>query len=68
MHSELYDADAVDRKICLELGCSVGSLCRCAECICCYMCTGDCGCVAASRDFDFILQQLLIEKTCFSYE
>ena len=68
LHSELYDADAVDPKICLELGCKVGGFCRCAECICCYMCTGDCGCIAASHDFDFILQQLLIEKTCFSYK
>ena len=31
LHSELYDADAVDPKICLELGCKVGGFCRCAE-------------------------------------
>ena len=63
-----YDYGAVEPKVCLELGCTVGGLCLCSECLCCYMCTGECGCLAASRDFDFILQQLLIAQPCFSYK
>ena len=66
--SGFYHPGAVEPRVCLELGCTVGGLCRCSECLCCYMCTGECGCLAASRDFDFILQQLLIAQPCFNYK
>ena len=65
--SELYKAEDVQRRVCLELSCSAGAMCRCSECVCCSSCTGECGCLAASRDFQFILQQLLIEEPCSSY-
>ena len=67
-NSGLYEADTVETKVCLELSCSADEMCRCSECICCYGCTGECGCLATSRDFDFILQQLLIDQPCFSYK
>ena len=67
-NSGLYEADTVEAKVCLELSCSADKMCRCSECICCYGCTGECGCLAASRDFEFLLQQLLIDQPCFSYK
>ena len=41
--------------------------CRCSECLCCSSCTGQCGCIAASQDSDFLLQELLIGNPCTSY-
>merc|ERR1719495_748884 len=52
-----------------ELSCTEGQACRCTACLCCSVCSGECGCVAASRDSDFILQQLLlVDEPCFSYK
>ena len=67
-YTEIYDANPAETRICLELGCTAGTLCRCSECLCCWVCTGECGCLAASKDFDFILQQLLIEESCSNYQ
>ena len=68
LYPGIYNANPSQPRICLELGCTAGSLCRCSECLCCLVCTGECGCLAASRDFDFILQQLLINETCTNYK
>jgi len=64
----VYAADERATKLCLELPCAPGKLCRCTECMCCSVCTGECGCIGASRDFDFLLQQLLVSQPCFSYQ
>ena len=45
-----------------------GSLCRCSENLCCLVCIGEWGCLAASKDFDFILQHLLIGQPCTNYK
>ena len=65
LHSGFYDADEDGQKVCLELSCAVGSLCRCSECLCCFVLPG---CLASTCDFNFILQQLLIAQPCFSYQ
>ena len=65
LHSGFYDADEDGQNVCLELSCAVGSLCRCSECLCCFVLPG---CLASTCDFNFILQQLLIAQPCFSYQ
>ena len=67
-YTEIYDANPAETRICLELGCTAGTLCSCSECLCFLVCTGECGCLAASKDFDFILQQLLIGVPCINYK
>ena len=40
LHSGFYDAGEYGQKVCLELSCAVGSLCRCSECLCCFVLPG----------------------------
>jgi hypothetical protein len=62
-----YDADPVERKICLELGCGPGKPCLCSECLCCSYCAAECDCTAAIDDPDTKLEQLLIPERCPSF-
>ena len=72
MRNQLITTSAL--SLVASLGLFAGDWCRWlidwlidCRCLCCSSCTGQCGCIAASQDSDFILQELLIGNPCTSY-